>query len=149
MRQEQLIKELKELIHLDIDAVNAYNQTIDEIEREDIKLKIIAFRDEHKNHIDVLSQELVSLGEKAPAGKDTKGFFLEGFTKIRSMTGTKGALEAMKINEKLTNKKYEEAVKKFKGTAQLELIEKFREDERKHLEYINQGLHYYEEHKAA
>ena len=41
---------------------------------------------------------------------DLKGLLLEGFTALRSVTGTEGALKAMQSNEKTTNKKYQEAL---------------------------------------
>lgn len=40
---------------------------------------------------------------------DFKGFFIKGFTALRSMIGAKGALQAMETNERLTTSTYEKA----------------------------------------
>ena len=52
------------------------------------------------------------------------------------MTGTSGALRAMRMNEKLTNRSYERALEaKLSGTAR-EVVIRNREDERRHLSAI-------------
>lgn len=70
-----------------------------------------------------------------------KGVLLEGMTALRSATGTEGALKAMEMNEKTTNRRYEEAQDwdvppNVKGVLELNL-----DDERRHLQYIQSQLH--------
>ncbi|RJP19822.1 MAG: ferritin-like domain-containing protein [Candidatus Abyssobacteria bacterium SURF_5] len=138
---KETAKKLSSLVQLDIDAEYAYGQAIDEIKEWPIKNRLIEFRDDHKRHVAELSVAIRELGETPPEYKrDTKGFLLEGFTAIRSKTGTEGALKAMRSNEKTTNKSYNKA-RSWDVTPSIKaLIEKNYEDERRHLEYIETAL---------
>jgi uncharacterized protein (TIGR02284 family) len=137
MKKDDITKELRQLIQLDIDAVHAYNAAIKKIEEEAIRSQLTSFRDEHQQHITSLSAALREIGGTPPEfSPDFKGYIISGFTSLRSLTGTKGALKAMFSNEKLTNEKYSEAigwdVQPFIKT----IITQNLEDERRHLSYI-------------
>lgn len=113
MEKEELIDRLNSLIQLDIDAIHAYCKAIDHItdrEDDDVRGKLAEFRDDHQGHVEKLSAIVSEKGGQPPNSPDLKGLLIEGFTALRSVTGTKGALEAMEGNEKLTNKKYGETV---------------------------------------
>lgn len=142
MNNKDVIKKLCKLAQLDVDAVEAYEQAIKNIDIAIIKTNLSRFRDDHKQHIKDLNQLIVSFGgEAVKETADLKGLLLEGFTALRSMTGTEGALKAMKGNEKLTNKTYDDALQadELPENARLLLI-KNRDDERRHLAYIEQVL---------
>src|SRR5690625_4396391 len=111
MNTQEIIERLNSLIQLDVDAVGAYDQAIERIDTPSIQSDIMRFRDDHKRHITDLSTLVERLGGKpVEASPDFKGFLIEGFTALRSITGTEGALKAMKGNEELTNKRYEDAL---------------------------------------
>lgn len=139
---EQLIKKLSKLAQLDIDAARAYDQAIDHIDIPDIKSAITLFRNDHKRHIIDLNQQITQLGGKAvEETPDFKGVLIEGFTALRSITGTAGALKAMRSNEKLTNKTYDDALSEDALSEHIRLLLiKNRDDERKHLAYIEKIL---------
>lgn len=141
MAQNDLNKELSNLIQLDIDAVHAYGQAIEEIEDPAIRERITVFQSDHKEHIETLGKEIRALGDTPPDySPDFKGYLIEGFTALRSKTGTKGALKAMKSNEELTNKKYDKARSMDLTPSVRTVIEKNYNDERRHLEYIESQL---------
>lgn len=134
---ESALKDIKSLVQLDIDAVFAYEQALRHIEDPEIHARISEFKNDHERHIQDLSQVLQSNGEKPPErSKDFKGYLIEGMTRLRSVTGTEGALKAMKTNEETTNKKYENALSWELPDEIHQLIQRNREDERRHLEYI-------------
>jgi rubrerythrin len=138
---EKTISTLKSLVQLDYDAVLAYNQALDHIDLADVHKQIADFRDDHERHITELSALLRDEGEDAPArGRDLKGFFIEGFTAVRSVTGTEGALKAMKTNEELTNRRYESALTAELSTDARKLVEKNFHDEQRHLRWIEKTL---------
>jgi rubrerythrin len=138
---QDLIKRIKDLVQLDTDASYAYEKAIDSIEVPLVKEQLIAFRGDHERHIRELSAYLRSMGEEPPESKpDIKGYFIEGFTALRSATGTEGALKAMKSNEKLTNSNYDDARKTTAPAELATLLEANYQDERRHLEYIEQAL---------
>lgn len=139
---EDLIKKLAKLAQLDIDAARAYDQAIEHIDIPDIKSTITLFRNDHKRHITDLNQQITQLGGKAvEETPDLKGVLIEGFTALRSTTGTAGALKAMHSNEKLTNKTYDDALSEDALPENIRLLLiKNRDDERKHLNYIEKLL---------
>lgn len=141
MDQEEIIKKLNSLIHLDIDAIHAYEQAMKNVEEMHIRDQLAEFRNDHHMHFRELSTVVQSMGGNPPDfSPDFKGFFIQGFTALRSMTGTEGALKAMESNEKLTTKTYEEASSWDLPIATLSLVRANYEDERRHLSYIQTGL---------
>ena len=55
MTNEDMIDKLNSLIQLDIDAVQAYEQALDNIDMMMIRIQISDFRDDHQAHIRNLS----------------------------------------------------------------------------------------------
>ncbi|MFA5039245.1 MAG: ferritin-like domain-containing protein [Candidatus Omnitrophota bacterium] len=136
-----LNKKLTQLIQLDIDASFCYEQAIRKIEEEDIRQELTSFKDDHDRHADILSAELSKIGEEAPERRsDLKGMFLKGATAMQSVTGTIGALKAMQLNEKLTNRTYAKAAKWKAGDEIADIIQRNFEDEKNHLQYLNDKL---------
>lgn len=141
MNEKNLIDRLSSLMQLDIDAVHAYGQAIDNIKDPAIKNELSMFRDDHERHISDLSLAITNLGGKPPEhSRDFKGFLIEGFTALRSVTGTEGALKAMKGNEELTNKTYREALNLQLPPDARDIVERNYHDEQRHLAYINRVL---------
>lgn len=133
---------IRDLIQLDIDAVEAYEQAIEKIDDPVISDQLSIFQSDHERHIDELSDYLAEQGEDVPdRSPDIKGYLLEGFTSLSSSTGTDGALKAMQSNEKLTNKKYKEATEWDLDSEAKDIIMQGYDDERTHLAYIEQELH--------
>jgi uncharacterized protein (TIGR02284 family) len=142
MTNKEIADYLTKLIHLDYDAVLAYEQAIDSVEDPGIKRNFQQFKSDHERHISDVSSMIRSFGEEpAEPSRDIKGFFIEGFTAIRSTTGTDGALKAMETNEKLTNKKYKEAAEMEMPLHVKDLMQRNYEDEQVHLTFIEQQLH--------
>ncbi len=138
-----LIKVLTDLAQLDIDAVFAYEQALEQIEDQIIYKNISSFRADHIRHIDHLSELIRQYGGKPPErNKDFKGFIIEGFTALRSITGIVGALNAMEGNENTTNRNYKTAIDKntdFPADV-ISLLQKNYQDEQRHLNYIQTVL---------
>jgi rubrerythrin len=141
MEKQDIIDKMKSLAQLDIDAYHAYGQAIEEIEEAAIRERLLVFQQDHHNHYLNLSEKIIDFGAVAPEfSKDFKGYILEGFTAIRSMSGTKGALKAMQSNEQTTNKKYGEALE-FETPAEIRnIFEMHYSDEKRHLAYIEEML---------
>lgn len=137
MREENdtdVIETLNELIQLDFDAIKAYEQALDRVDDDEVDSDLESFKADHERHIEDLSQLVRELGGvPKDVGRDLKGVMLEGLTALRSATGTLGALRAMRMNEKLTNRTYEKAVSlPMPSHARAVLAVNF-EDERRHL----------------
>src|SRR5579883_73844 len=140
---ETVINVLKDLTQLDIDAVFAYEQALENIHDQTIYNDIESFRKDHLRHIDDLSEMIRNYGGTPPERtRDFKGFIIEGFTALRSATGTRGALSAMETNEKTTNKNYKNALEENPNlpTDVIALLQKNYGDEQRHLSYIQVTL---------
>ena len=131
---------LQDLLHLDMDAIKAYDQAIKACEHENVAAQLRLFRSDHERHVRNLSQELTKLGEKPDARTDVKGFFIEKFTAITSM-GTRTALMSMRGNEQLTTSRYKAALdlQDLPETTR-QIIRNNYADEQRHLEWIKSAL---------
>lgn len=141
MERSEMINKLGSLVQLDIDAIHAYQQAIRKIEVEDVKNQLTLFLGDHQRHVENISAEIRKMGGQPPQfSPDFKGFLLEGFTTLRSITGDEGALKAMQVNEKITNSTYDKALAWDLPSDILEIVKRNREDERRHLEYIDRAI---------
>ena len=141
MNREEILDNLENLIHLDVDATHAYDQAIKNVDDPLIKDKLIQFQGDHRRHIETLSTKMQELGGTPPKPtSDFKGFFISGFTALRSLTGTKGALEAMETNERLTTSKYEKASALDLPADIAIIIRANLADEQRHLSFIREAL---------
>jgi uncharacterized protein (TIGR02284 family) len=139
MDRTEILKRLNDLIQLDVDAVEAYTQAIRHVKYDDIKKRLTEYQEDHKDHVQDLTAMVRSLdGKPVDSTPDLKGYLIEGFTALRSVTGPKGALEAMRSNERLTNRRYEEAAALDFPEEVLALVKKNLTDERVHLHYIEE-----------
>lgn len=141
MADKDVIDKLNNLIQLDIDAAHAYGQALSQVQEPELKQRLTSFQEDHQRHITDLSQEVRRLGgSPADYSKDFKGYLIEGFTALRSVTGTDGALNAMEQNEVLTNQKYSDAVTWDLPLSIKAVIEKNAGDEEMHLQFLRQTL---------
>ncbi len=141
MDTKTIAKNLSSLAQLDIDAVHAYGQAMKNIDVAMVRNQLSRFQADHERHITDLSECIRRLGEEPPEyARDFKGFLLEGFTAIRSATGTEGALKAMKSNEEKTNKDYNAALSWDLPADVRAIVQRNYEDERRHLAYVEEAL---------
>jgi uncharacterized protein (TIGR02284 family) len=131
---------LQDLLHLDMDAIKAYEQAIKACEHEHVAAQLRSFQGDHERHVRDVSRELEALGEKPDVRTDLKGFFIEKFTAITSI-GTRSALVSMMGNETLTTSRYKAALElqdlpeSAKGVIRTNYA-----DEQRHLDWIKNAL---------
>lgn len=134
---QAIIETLNSLIQLDFDAVKTYEQALDRVVDPEVEDDLEAFLADHERHITDLAEVIRGLGG-APkeVSRDFKGILLEGMTALRSVTGTLGALKAMRMAEKLTNSTYDSALALDLPGHVRAVVMVNREDERRHLSVI-------------
>jgi rubrerythrin len=142
MEKKDVIEMLGSLAQLDVDAYHAYGQAIESIDIGTVRAELSRYQQDHLRHYQELSRTISALGGSPPEfSKDFKGYFISGFTSLRSVTGTKGALEAMQSNEKTTNKNYGEASAHADLPPEIhEMLVSFYQDEQRHLRFIERAL---------
>ncbi|AKF10612.1 DUF2383 domain-containing protein [Sandaracinus amylolyticus] len=141
METNAVIALLRDLVHLDVDAIHAYDQAIKNIDVEPVRAELERFKGDHERHVTELTTAILDLGGTAPViRRDLKGLFIEGMTALRAAMGTEQSLRAMQTNEKLTNKEYDKAAKMALPARVDELVRRNYDDERRHLEYIEDAI---------
>jgi uncharacterized protein (TIGR02284 family) len=141
MENKDIVSKLYDLCQLDIDAIRAYDEAIEKIDIETVAENLRNFRADHQRHVSDLTAQIVKYGGTAPENKpDVKGFVIQGFTSLRSLTGTPGALKAMRGNEVLTNSKYKAAQELDLPVDLRQIIDRNYSDEQRHLAYISQCI---------
>ncbi len=140
LEPRKVIDRLNHLIQLDRDAVKAYEAAIKRIDVIAIAEQLETFRRDHERHIVDLSAEVRRLGGTPADSRDVKGPLIQGFTAVMSMIGVEEALRAMRGNEELTNKKYNEALMDPLPEQCRQIVQANLDDERRHLAYLEQCL---------
>lgn len=141
MELKETVKKLNSLVQLDIDAIHAYDQAISKIDVSSLREDLIKFKADHQRHVRELSGLVRKNGGEPPEySADFKGFLIQGFTALRSITGTEGALKAMKTNETLTTHTYDSALSWDLPEEAKEVVRRNCEDEHRHLRHIEQCI---------
>jgi rubrerythrin len=107
--ENQLEGLIADLIQLEIDAIAAYETTIDKLENPTFKAKIGEFRGDHMRHLQELNELADKYGIPAPTKGDAKQMLTTGKIQLASMVSDKTILKAMKTNEDDTVTAYERA----------------------------------------
>jgi len=137
------IRLLDSLIKLDVDAIQTYQSAINELAADTkAQNKLREFMGDHERHVRELSALVTTLGATPTSSTpDLKGFFLKGFTAIRSAMGVEQALKAMQSNEDLTNRTYRDALQNPDLPAECRaLVQRNYEDEQRHLKWITERI---------
>lgn len=141
MTNQEIAAELSALVHLDLDAVLAYDRAIAAIGEGSVARELAAFKLDHQRHVLELSEALLAMGVSPPEAKpDLKGTILGGMTGLRSRLGTGQALRAMRTNEQLTTASYARALAKPLPEDVLAVVRRGDADERRHLGWIERAL---------
>jgi rubrerythrin len=136
-----MARELSALVQLDIDVVHAYERAIAQVDANVIRESLTRFRNDHRSHVEHLSAVIRALDAEPPKNaRDFDGLLIEGLVALRSLTGTEGALIAMKTNEEFTNKRYMEAYARAFTPNIKELVGHNCQNEQVHLKYIEEAL---------
>ena len=134
---QDILNELNDLIALDYDAIAAYGEAVDRLKDPTCKTELRRFMSDHERHVRDLSALVTQMGGTPRTKGDVKQVLTQGMVVIRSITGDKGILKAMKQNEDQTNARYEKAMQ-MEGLPPdvRSVIERNLSDERRHRSWI-------------
>ena len=137
----KIAKILKELVKLDYDAIEAYEEAIEKLETPQLKQKLGEFCQDHRRHTENLAPHLRALGEDVPTGPDIKRLLTEGKVAIGALFGDKAIMIAMRANEGVTNTAYESAVSHVDANEELRAtLQANLADEQRHKAWIEQAI---------
>jgi rubrerythrin len=141
MNTLQTAAHLASLMHMDLDAVQVYDEALEHVTEDDVREHFEGFRDEHDYHATVLAAEIRRLGHTPPEPReDFAGHFAEMVTALRSVSGTSGAIGAMRTAERYHNRRYRQAQSLDVDAELKEVLARFFDDEQRHLEYCEKKL---------
>jgi len=140
MEKTKYVERLNDLIKLDFDAVNSYEEAIQEISIESVRSQLRTFQNDHRQHIQRLSAAVQAQGGKPHDRGSAKGFFLKQMTAIRARMGNESAIRAMQANETLVNNHYAKAAKEPWPDDLRKLVESNYRDEQRHLSYLQECI---------
>jgi len=131
---------LEDLMQIDYDAVRAYEQALEHVDDVELHGQLERIRAEHQRHLTEMAALLRQLGhEPREIRRDATGMLLEGMTLLRSVTGTLGALGALRTDEKHLCDRYQEALDKAPDSV-LALVSRQWHDECRHLAIIDRNI---------
>lgn len=141
MAEKTEVARLRSLAQLDADAVGAYDAALARIPEPLVRERLNDFRIDHMRHVQDLNALITQLGgEPVDLRPDLKGAAMKGLTAMTSLMGTEAALVAMLGNEEYTNRAYDLALKFDWAPGVRSLIEKHREDERRHVMWVREAV---------
>lgn len=128
---------VQNLIHLEHDAIAAYESCIERLDDAAAKTQVSAFLQDHRRHLDELHQIASMNGIEAPSGGSMKQMLTTGKVAFADMMGDGAILKAMKTNEDDTVAAYERASTHESCTPQARSIfQRAHEDELRHRAYM-------------
>lgn len=141
MAEKSEVAKLRSLAQLDADAVGAYDAAISRVNEPLVRERLNDFRVDHVRHVQDLNAVIQRYGgEPVELRPDLKGTAMRGLTAMSSMMGTEAALVAMLGNEEFTNRAYELALAFDWEPDVRALIQKNREDERRHVTWVREAV---------
>jgi len=140
MNSKNIISKLEDLVALEFNTIETYEAAIERIENLDYRATMTEFLSEHEQHLMQLCDAIIQEGGTPPKGADFKQFLTKGPVIIAGIGGDKAVLQAMLLNESLTNKLYENANEEvFPGYIQL-MLKQALGDVRHHRVWIESAI---------
>lgn len=133
---KQIISELSDLIELDYDAIAAYQAAIERLDDASYKQKFTEFLADHERHVEELGTAVREAGGNPPTKGDAMEILTKGKVVLAGLIGDETILKAMRINEGVTNTKYETAADTGYPENIQELLTRGLADERRHKEWL-------------
>ncbi|MFN4062194.1 MAG: DUF2383 domain-containing protein [Paracoccus hibiscisoli] len=125
------------LILLERDAIAAYESTISRLSDPALSQQVAAFREDHLQHLDVLTEIAAETGADAPLEGDMKQMLTTGKVALASLMGDSAILKAMRTNEEDTVTAYERASDHPDALPKtLAFFQKALADERRHRDWM-------------
>ena len=129
---------LNDLIHLDFDAIAAYEAAIARLHEVSDKAQLGRFMADHRRHVVDLTPLVQENGGQAVTEADFKEVLTKGRVVIAGLMGDRAVLEAMKSNEDAANAAYEKATREPRPSRPRvrAVLERNLADERRHRAWI-------------
>lgn len=141
MNTDHLGEILNDLLQTAIDTIHAHTHAIEHIHLPEVAIDLQQFEVDHQRQIDQLSVAVQRLGiVPVDPTPDLRGYASEAFVALRSLTGTAGALKALRSSEQTLYEGYERTLSDELPPDIHAIVRRGRDDERRHLLYLENAL---------
>lgn len=141
MRQFEIAAELSRVYALEIDAARAYHAALNLLFPGPVHDELKLFELEHHRHALVLLDAFLRLGHHPPEHEpDVRGVVIGALTEPDRVLTLEDILERMRGNEQLTSSVYAKTLARALPRGVLDLLRPMREDERRHLEWLERAV---------
>ena len=135
------IADLNDLIQLDHDAVNAYTMAIDTMRSDVLREQLVAFRLDHKRHIEELAEQVRDLGgTPIELPHLTTGPFKLAMQALGVPGSDAMVLLAFKANERQVRDKYRDRARRRYPADVTEVVRRAAADEETHYSWVARTL---------
>lgn len=135
-----LIADLNDLLQLDHDAVQAYTVAIDMARDDQISTSLRLYREDHKRHIQELTQLIRERGGVPIEGPHPTGLLKLAVQSLGGIAGDNALLLAFKAVEGQGRDKYQQYGRNSYPPAVLDVISRGAADEQKHYDWVEKTL---------
>ena len=138
--ESKLIAELNDLIQLDHDAVEAYTIAIDRIKDASRREQLVAFRADHKRHIEELAALVRARGGLPVELPHPTGALKLAVQAIGSLGDDTSLLLAFKAVEGQVRDKYQRVARRITAADATEIVTRAADDEKRHYAWVERTL---------
>jgi rubrerythrin len=132
---------IRELLHLDNAAIEAYEKAISKLDNLEYKQKLREFMHDHQEHVDKLYDLLKTHHEPLSDLQGSEKWFTKGEVVITNLVGDQAILIAMASNEIDTNTAYKLInERKDKWEDSVSILNHWLEDEKGHLAWLKNNI---------
>ena len=141
MDTKKLLEEITFFSSLEIDSIHCYNHAIHEINQKSTKLQLENFRQDHRDHLEVLSALIYEFGGVSQNySSEFKYFWNQSFSPVNKGAGPIKTLQILVSNESIISSHYESFLPSLISCDLRAQIEDHFEDEQDHIIYIEEVL---------
>ena len=131
---------LRRLVRLDLEAVAAFRDAARHVRERRVRERLEAFRVEHEAHVQALEGLLRQAGGDPPRRSGARRVLNKGRVLLADLVGDEAVLRQLQDVALTANEEYEDALRHHDLGDAEPLLRRFREEERRHLAWIEQRL---------
>lgn len=133
----QLLSSLKELVHIDLDAIALYDAVLKSINSPQLEQSLMEFHSDHLRHVRELNDRIEALGGQREAAPSTlESCTRHGFTPVKRGMSMDDIITAAVDGEQVTNRTYERILKLNWDPKTRALLDRNFADEQRHLLWV-------------
>ncbi len=139
--KDKTAEDLQALVKCEMDSSLILSQAIKSVKNHAVKQQLLEFKHGCELRIKELEVLLDKLGLNIPSRtKDATSYLMQGFVAVRGLTGDKGVLKALRLNEKIVLNIYGRALENDLPDNIRPIIQSVYDNTKRHIQYVEDKL---------